>query len=677
MLSSVGRSLGSIGTIAGGILTSQVFTAIARQIGVMVTSAIDATAQMQNMQMMLTNLQARELMKTGDFIDMNEALKAAAPLAKATMDQLERIATLSPYQLENVSNTYRMAMAFGYTSGEATVFTKALLTMGAGVGASGEMLDRMAYNLAQVRLQGKVTAVDIRQLAMAGLDLNDVLKYVGKQMGVNIQTHEDFNKAIADGSITWEDFTTNFAKYADQNFGGAAERMSRTLEGLKSTFKDVFLLTMPKILGPAAELVTGLLNDILTSFLDFNDSGALQDMGQNFADWLTPGINSIRSILLEMGILKSAFQDERGWEPTKKFDLSEWLINGTESFKKWAEDIDWTQVSASISAGIDKIDWSGIGADINVGAGNIFSGLTTLATFDFTEIANSASTAFADAVLGAFGSNMNWDELMLVWASNFDQFTLIASNKGIQLQAVIQTIFAVAGTNAVTSIAVALGAGAGAVFNTILGWIPMIAGPLEQIKKLFFAMFQGAAQQAVRALLGMQEFVVGTVRNFISAIQRVIKPLSIAINVSIPNFAALAQQVMDGMAMLRAAMAGGSGGYKGGKSNAPGGGNSPGTTGSGSGSQLAFAGGGVASGPKSGYPATLHGTEAVIPLEKGDVPIKLNGALTPNGGASGFTLVLNFAYAPTFSPASQLEAQSTIVPVIVEAVRNEFAKRGL
>lgn len=675
MLSGIGRSLGSIGTIAGGILTSQVFTAIARQIGAMVTSAIDATAQMQNMRMMLTNLQARELMKTGDFVDMNAALAAAAPLAKATMDQLERIATLSPYQLENVSNTYRMAMAFGYTSGEATVFTKALLTMGAGVGASGEMLDRMAYNLAQVRLQGKVTAVDIRQLAMAGLDLNDVLKYVGKQMGVNIETHEDFNKAIADGSITWEDFTTNFAKYADQNFGGAAERMSRTLEGLKSTFKDVFLLTMPKILGPAAELVTGLLNDILTSFLNFNDSGALQDMGQNFADWLTPGINSIRSILLEMGLLKSAFEDERGWEPTKKFDLGEWLIDGTESFKKWAEDIDWTQVSASISSGIDKIDWSGIGASINVGAGNIFSGLSTLATFDFTEIANSASSAFADAVLGAFGSNMNWDELMMVWENNFDQFKIIASNKGIQLGAAMMTIYGAAGTNAVTSMAVALGTGAGAIVTTVLGWIPKISVPLEMIKKLFFNMFQAAAQQAVRALLGMQDFLVSTVKNFIAAVQKVIRPINLAINVSIPNFAALAQQIMDGMAMLNAARNGS--GYKGGKSTAPGGGNSPGTTGSGSGSRLAFAGGGVASGPKSGYPATLHGTEAVIPLEKGDVPIKLNGALTPNNGGGGFTLVLNFAYAPAFSPASQLEAQTTIVPVIVEAVRNEFAKRGL
>jgi lysozyme len=36
--------------------------------------------------------------------------------------------------------------------------------------------------------------------------------------------------------------------------------------------------------------------------------------------------------------------------------------------------------------------------------------------------------------------------------------------------------------------------------------------------------------------------------------------------------------------------------------------------------------GGMFSGPKSGYPATLHGDEAVIPLKDGNVPVELNNA---------------------------------------------------
>ena len=39
---------------------------------------------------------------------------------------------------------------------------------------------------------------------------------------------------------------------------------------------------------------------------------------------------------------------------------------------------------------------------------------------------------------------------------------------------------------------------------------------------------------------------------------------------------------------------------------------------------LQAADGGVFSGPKSGYPATLHGTEAVIPLKNGEVPVNID-----------------------------------------------------
>ena len=43
--------------------------------------------------------------------------------------------------------------------------------------------------------------------------------------------------------------------------------------------------------------------------------------------------------------------------------------------------------------------------------------------------------------------------------------------------------------------------------------------------------------------------------------------------------------------------------------------------------------GGIATGPESGYPATLHGTEAVIPLKNGSVPVSLGmkNAMSPGG----------------------------------------------
>ncbi len=211
---------------------------------------------------------------------LGDAMPQAEVKAKKLMDELARIAILSPYQLEMINSTFKQAMAFGYTSGEAVKFTKAMLNVAAGVGATNDMLGRMSYNFAQIRMVGKVTALDIRQLAMAGFDLVSVLQYAGEKYKVAIRDHEDFNAAIASGKITWEQFTEAFAEYADKNFGGAAERMSRTLNGLQSTFKDLFALTMPAVVGPALEAVTGRLSKMLDLFLGIRESGVLESFGQ-------------------------------------------------------------------------------------------------------------------------------------------------------------------------------------------------------------------------------------------------------------------------------------------------------------------------------------------------------------------------------------------------------------
>ena len=54
---------------------------------------------------------------------------------------------------------------------------------------------------------------------------------------------------------------------------------------------------------------------------------------------------------------------------------------------------------------------------------------------------------------------------------------------------------------------------------------------------------------------------------------------------------------------------------------------------------LGFSEGGVASGPTSGYPVTLHGTEAIVPLSGGrSIPVEINGG---GGGSSTFNITIN------------------------------------
>lgn len=297
-LGGIAGAIGRIGQIAGGVLVAGAFQALGQGMLNFASQAINATMQMQAFDMGLQTLVSRELRAADSTLSLEQAFAQAGPMAENLSAAIRKIAIASPYELGQVQDTFRLAMAFGFASDEATSFTKGLLNMAAGVGASNDMLGRMAYNLAQIRLQGKVTAVDVRQLAMAGFDLNAALKDIGAQFGLTIEDHEDFNRAIAQGKIKWEDFASSFEKYAEKEFGGAADRMSRSLTGLKSTFTEFFLLTAPAVLGPASEEITAFLSGILDRLIAFTDSGALTAWGEALGEAAGRAVDRLNYLML-------------------------------------------------------------------------------------------------------------------------------------------------------------------------------------------------------------------------------------------------------------------------------------------------------------------------------------------------------------------------------------------
>ena len=394
-LGRVSSALGNMGQIVGGILGANIIMQLGTQLIAFGQSSLQATADIQMLKVGLESLVARELRSADSTLTMTQALQQASPAAADLLSKIKTLAIQSPYRLGTIQDTFRLAMAFGFASDEALHFTNAVLTMSAGIGASDDMMNRMAYNLAQIRLQGKVTAVDVRQLAMAGFDLVGALTAIGAAHGIAITSIEDFNKAIADGKLKWEDFATDFEKYADNQFGGAAVRLSRTLQGLKSTFQDFFVLTMPTILGPAAEKVTALLQRILDKFIEFSNSGVLEQWGQSMADAFSPfidpmmrfmdawdrlgltvngddsavGRQGITNLERFRGALNYAFGPEAG-QILDGF-IMEWgkLMNGdfsglVEDMLKAFQSIDWNQIISSMISAIKQVDWGTIAKTI-------------------------------------------------------------------------------------------------------------------------------------------------------------------------------------------------------------------------------------------------------------------------------------------------------------------------
>ncbi len=83
-----------------------------------------------------------------------------------------------------------------------------------------------------------------------------------------------------------------------------------------------------------------------------------------------------------------------------------------------------------------------------------------------------------------------------------------------------------------------------------------------------------------------------------------------------------------------------------------------------------FAEGGISTGPESGYPVTLHGTEAVIPLANGSVPVQLSGM----GGERSISPVFNFNFSSPITILDEQTAVDVIKPFVIDALREAQAQ---
>lgn len=86
--------------------------------------------------------------------------------------------------------------------------------------------------------------------------------------------------------------------------------------------------------------------------------------------------------------------------------------------------------------------------------------------------------------------------------------------------------------------------------------------------------------------------------------------------------------------------------------------------------QGGYAAGGVSSGPDSGHWELLHGTEAVIPLQGGAVPVQMSG-----GGGSNY--YVNLTIASPMTIMDEQNVKNTLLPFIVDGIRTAKAQGAI
>ena len=288
-LGKVNGVLTDMGKIAGGVLLAKGLEKLAGAVIDIGKGAVESAAKMQVFDLSLRTLAAREAVSAGAADNIEQALAGIGPTAEALKDQLMELSLISPFTFDTIANTFRVQMAFGQTSEMSVKLTGAILDTASALGLTGESTDRLAYNFGQINSVGKIMATDLRQLRMVGLDLADVFK---DELGMSV---EQVNAALEAGKMTMEDVSLAFVKYSQENFGGAAERMSKTFTGLKSSFSDLATFAGAQIMTPGLDSVTGVLGEVYDGLKELLDSGYFEKLGKELGD-------NLNRILVDLGI---------------------------------------------------------------------------------------------------------------------------------------------------------------------------------------------------------------------------------------------------------------------------------------------------------------------------------------------------------------------------------------
>lgn len=291
----------------GQSFTASILKAQAIQAGINMlmrfgSEALQATASTERLSMSLQSLVARENLNNGTARDMASAYSQAASQAKDLLAWTQQLAIHSPFDQEGVAAAFQTAVQFGFVSQSADKavvsaqrLTQAMTDFVAGSGRSVDVMQRIEYNLGQIRSVGHVTGHEMRDLAMAGLPINEVL---AKAFGV---TTQKLQQMVSAGLIPADKAILAITESIERDFSGAAAKQTNTLNGLLSSLEDIKKIDLRAFFDATFQAAQPALVAFTNVMSDPKTVTAIQNLGIAFGKTLTPALQTVTMLLNNQG----------------------------------------------------------------------------------------------------------------------------------------------------------------------------------------------------------------------------------------------------------------------------------------------------------------------------------------------------------------------------------------
>ncbi|HHX29281.1 MAG TPA: tape measure protein [Firmicutes bacterium] len=213
----------------------------------------------------------------------------SAQRAKRFLDDVAKFAAKTPFEFPDLLDASKRMLAYGFAAEDVLPTMEAVgnATVAVGLGAQG--INRIILALGQMRAKGKVSGEEMRQLTETGIPAWEIL---AEAMGKSTAEVMDLSQR---GLIPAEQAIKMFTEGMNKRFPGMMSKMENTWEGVTSTIKDVWQMTIGEVTkGLFQGAVSWLqkVRDVATGFYDAFRAGGLQyAIEQTFGAGVAASVN--------------------------------------------------------------------------------------------------------------------------------------------------------------------------------------------------------------------------------------------------------------------------------------------------------------------------------------------------------------------------------------------------
>lgn len=220
-------------------------------------------------------------------------LLGSAEEARAAMAQIQTDAASTPFDVAGLTRANQLLVGAGASAAEARDVIMALGDAVSATGGGNDELSRMAANLQQIKNVGQASAVDVKQFAMAGINIYQVLADSMKiplEKAASLKpTYEMLSKALIDA-----------ASEGGRYFGAMANQ-SLTFNGQISNLQDNWSALLGSVTGGLQTILQG---DILPRIIGYVDeiqasfnSGGFEGLATTLGDIFANALNTVLGYL--------------------------------------------------------------------------------------------------------------------------------------------------------------------------------------------------------------------------------------------------------------------------------------------------------------------------------------------------------------------------------------------